>query len=375
MKDLTNYLEVSRDALRRNGESVAAYVGVPVIGVVKCGGCGVSVEEAARAWQAAGVTMFGVSLPREALELRRAGFTEDILLMSPVADEDTLEAMLDHGVILTVSGLESAEFYSVHGGGSFIRVHVAVDTGMGRFGVRWTDTQQLKAIYSQPGLIFEGIFSHFAKSFEKNYRFTKLQLERFLTVTEALTKAGFPVGLRHIAESCAALRFPETRLDAVRVGSALVGRLPVKVPVQLEDAAVFRARVVERKVLLPGDTTGYGAAWKVKKRTEAVVVAIGTHNGFGAGKMPEYVHIWDGPVLLYRMIRGNLRPPCVMYRGKSLPLVGRIGNQYTLFDATGLDIAPGEYVTARTNLLAPGQERVFVPHSEKSEEYQRSGIR
>lgn len=358
VSELENCLETSREALAQNAETVVQSVGVSVIGVVKCDGCGVGILEAARAWQAAGAAMLAVSLPSEALELRRAGFAEDILLMSPVA-EDTVDEMLENGIILTVTGLETAELYSRHAGQTPARVHVAVDTGMGRFGVRWTDTDQLKAVYRVENLAFEGIFSHFAKGFEKKYRFTKRQLERFLSVTEGLTNSGCPVGLRHIASSHAALRFPETRLDAVRVGSALVGRLLVPVPVKLEDAAVFKARVVERKVLLPGDTTGYGAGCKVKKRTEAVVVAIGTQNGFNHAVMPDHVHFRDVPVLLYRMLRGNLRPPCVTYQGKRLPLVGRIGSQFTLFDASGLEIRPGEYITARTNLLTPGQNRGY----------------
>lgn len=355
-----NYLEISRDALRRNGEKVVNFVGVPVIGVVKCGGYGVSVEEAARAWQAAGVSMFAVSLPREALNLRQAGFKEDILLMSPVADEDTLNDMLQNGIILTVTGLESAKFYSLHAEGCPLRVHVAVDTGMGRFGVSWRDLIQLEAVYSMPGFLFEGIFSHFSSAFERKYRKTRAQLERFEAVTEYLTEKGYPVGVRHIANSCAALRFPQTRLDAVRVGSALVGRVGAAVPLDLEDAAVFQAQVLDRKTLHRGDTTGYASVCCIRKTTGVVAVAIGTENGFGSVKPPDRLPPRHFLGWLLRQLRRNLKPPVVYYDGKRLRLVGRIGNQVTLFDTEGLDIRPGDYVTARAELLIPGQERLFV---------------
>lgn len=159
---------------------------------------------------------------------------------------------------------------------------------MGRFGTRWTDTEQLLEVYRTPGLSFEGIFSHFAASFEAGSAQTMAQLERFLSAVSALEKQGVQAGVRHIANSCAALRFPETRLDAVRVGSALVGRLPVPVPVELKRVGVFKAGVVDRRVLREGDTTGYASICRMKRDTDAGgMVAIGHHNGFGLVKRPD----------------------------------------------------------------------------------------
>ena len=198
-----------------------------------------------------------------------------------MADGELLDALLDAGVILTVSGPACARFYAQRQGERPARVHVAVDTGMGRFGTRWTDTEQLLEVYRTPGLSFEGIFSHFAASFEAGSAQTMAQLERFLSAVSALEKQGVQAGVRHIANSCAALRFPETRLDAVRVGSALVGRLPVPVPVELKRVGVFKAGVVDRRVLRKGDTTGYASICRMKRDTDAAVVAIGHHNGFG----------------------------------------------------------------------------------------------
>ena len=219
-----SYLEVSLGALRENAKAIVEYVQVPVIGVVKCDGYGMSLEAAARAWVEAGAFMLGVSTPREALHLRRAGFDQPMLLMAPVADEGLFTQLLELDVVFTLSSPENAQNYLRWSEGKPVRVHVAVDTGMGRFGIPWQNTQALKELYAQKGFSFEGIFSHFAKAFEGAYTITKTQLERFLQVTEALRAAGCPIGIRHIANSNAALRFPQTRLDAVRVGSALTGR-------------------------------------------------------------------------------------------------------------------------------------------------------
>ena len=356
----SNYLEISRSALRRNAATVCAAVQVPVIGILKCNGYGVTIYEAAAAWQAAGITMFGVSRPEEALELRQSGFREDILLLCPVADVQTLAEMLDNNIILTVSSFDNAQFYTMHASGYPIRAHVAIDTGMGRFGIRWTDVEQAQAVYSLSGFSFEGIFSHFSCSFEPEYRDTKQQLERFLHLTQVLQLNGCPVGMRHIANSCAALRFPETRLDAVRIGSALVGRLPASTPVKLENVSIFKAQVIDRKCFEAGDTTGYGSYCKLKRQANAVVVALGREDGFGSTAKPDKLRLRDLVVYLFHLLREWQHPPCVVCNGQKLMVLGRIGNQYTLFDATEADIKPGDLVEWDGNLMLSSCERRFV---------------
>lgn len=352
-----NYRVICREALERNAKAIAEYVDVPVIGVLKCDGYGVSIPEAAAAWQKAGVTMFAVSEPGEALTLREADFTEDVLLLAPVADVQTLQAMRENHIILTVHDLDAAQFYAQNAAG--VRAHIAVDTGMGRFGVRWTDLEQLKAIYAVEGIAFDGIFSHFAASFEKKYRVTKNQLDRFLQVTNALTDSGICVGMRHIANSCAALRFPQTRLDAVRCGSALVGPPVAPVPVKLESVSEVRAQVVAVKQFQKGDTTGYASICKCRRPTKAVVVAIGHECGFGYTSVPDHFRLWDLASYIRRVVVSYLQRPGVYYNGKKLPLIGRVGTQYTLFDATGVEIAAGDYVTAKITMLFPFGRRVF----------------
>ena len=356
----SNYVEISRNALRRNAAAVCKAVGVPVIGVVKCDGYGVTIPEAAAGWADAGVTMFAVSRPEEALTLRQYGFREDILLMSPVADEQTLEEMIENDVILTVTSVENALFYSEVTGKYPIRVHVALDTGMGRFGIRWTDTQQLKWLYSLAGFSFEGIFSHFSRSFEPEYSQTAVQLQRFLSAVNMVEEAGYNVGIRHIANSSAALRFPETRLDAVRVGSALVGRLLVASPVMLESVSMCKAQTVDLKYFQPGDSTGYGSYCVLKHSAKAVVVALGREDGFGLTVLPDRLRFRDLVAYLRRVLREWRNPPCVVFQGHRLPVLGRIGNQYTLFDATGVSIKPGDWVTWEGNLMIASCERRFV---------------
>lgn len=355
-----NYMEISMESLQENTRAVVQSVGVPVIGVVKFDGYGVSLPVAAKAWQSAGVTMLAVSESWEALALRQAGFTEDILLMAPVSDAGVVKTLLENNIILTVSDLQNARFYLENRGEAPLRVHVKVDTGMGRFGVRWTQKAQLQEIYGLDGLQIEGIFSHFAKSFEKKYKLTKVQLDRFLQAVQAVKEAGFAPGLRHIANSCAALRFPETRLDAVRVGSALVGALIAPVPVELKPVHTCKAQVVAMKELQKGDTMGYTAVCKAKGATTAAVVAIGQSHGFGMTGKPDPYPLLDLAVYLYHLILGYKNQPCAVYNDRKLKLIGRVGSQYTLFDATGADVKPGDYVTVRVPLLQYNGKREYV---------------
>ncbi len=354
------YLEVSRQALRHNAAQVADFVKAPVIAVVKCDGYGVGLEEAARAWEYGGATMFAVAEPEEALRLRELGFEEDILLLSPVADGAVLELLVKQGIILTVTGLSCAQFYLRCARGRPVRVHVAVDTGMGRFGFRWTDREGLLALYQRFPFQFEGIFSHFAAAFEKRYRRTRRQLNRFLEITDFLRAQGCPVGTRHIANSCAALRFPDTWLDAVRIGSALVGPLCRATPVPLLPAAAVQAQVVDRKLLRRGDCTGYASVCRVRRDTCAAVVALGHVNGFGMLSGPDRFGPFQFGAYLLRLFRRRLRGECVEYQGRRLPLVGRVGSQYTLFAAGEVCPLPGEYVTAQVHLLQCRLPRRYV---------------
>ena len=356
----SNYLEISRSALRRNAAAVREAVGVPIIGVIKCDGYGVTLQEAAAAWQAAGVTVFGVSRPEEAMTLRELGFREEIILLCPAADRRTLEALVENNIILTVSSFDNARFYAMASPRHPVRVHIAIDTGMGRFGIRWDDPRQVKAVYHLSGLSFEGIFSHFSHSFEADFCDTKRQLRRFLELTEALKGEGYLLGIRHMANSCAALRFPETRLDAVRVGSALVGRLPVGTGVKLESISVFKARVVDSRTLRPGDTLGYGGYYKVKRYSRAAVVALGREDSFGIMAKPDRLGLRDLLAWTRRAFREWHRPACVIWNGQKLKILGRVGSQYTLFDATGLPVQPGDLVEWEGNPMLSHCERRFV---------------
>lgn len=344
------YMHIDTDQLASNAKMCVAAAEVPVIAVVKMDGYGVGLAAAAKAWKDAGASMFAVSEGWEAVALRKLGFEEDILLMAPVGDKAVLQTLLENNIILTVSDAENAAFYAKNRGEHNLRVHVKVDTGMGRFGFRWND-DAITRVYAMEGVQVEGIYSHFSKSFEKKYDLTGKQLARFLLAVKTVEDAGFKPGMRHIANSCAALRFPQTRLDAVRIGSALVGALLAPVGLYLPTVSQFRAQVVAVKHLKKGDTMGYTSVCKVKKDTTAVVVAVGFSHGYCMTGAPDPYPLRDFASYIYHLWQRWRNPPVANWQGKLLPLIGRVGSQYTLFDAGDLKIQPGDYVSVKMNLL------------------------
>lgn len=358
---MQSYLEISRQALEANARAVTSYVGCPVMGVVKLNGYGVTVPEAVKAWKSAGVSFFGVSTPSEAIELRKCGFiAEEVLLMTPVSDAVILHELLDNNIILTVTGIENAKFYVDNCGERSIRAHIAVDTGMGRFGIAHDDVRAIASLYSMEKLKPEGIFSHFAASFEKDGNITSAQLRRFSSLTDALSEMGISVGIRHIANTCGALRFPEARLDMVRIGSGLVGRTAADVPLKLTRVGKLYGMVTDIRILKCGFSTGYASIYHVKRDTRVAIVQLGYESCFGLSRHDDTFHFRD---LLYNIrhcIRQYKSPECVTYKGKSLPLIGRIGTQFSIIDITDADIHPGDFVTADTDIVLSSAPRVFI---------------
>lgn len=345
-------MSISAADLRYNAQAVIDFVKTPVIAVIKCNGYGVTIEHAAKAWYDCGVRFFAVSEPDEVFALDKLGLDDiKVLLMTPVADTDTLQKLLKLGTILTVSSYEKAQFYANNAGEFEISAHLKIDTGMGRFGIRYNDFDELMKVYSAEKINFCGIFSHFAQSFEKEFKSTKTQFEKFNETLEFLNKNQIDVGTRHIANSCAALRFTETRLDAVRIGSALVGRLMVKTPLDLKKVGKIKARVVDVKTLQKGDTTGYAMIVKATKPTKCAVVAIGSRHGLGVVRKNDNHRFIDLLRNFYKALKEHKKPLSLYCNNTRYNVFGRIGNQFTLVDVTGSDVKSGDIFTADVNVL------------------------
>lgn len=214
---------VDSAALSRNIEKLRRFTSAQIIAVVKGNGYGLGMVPYARFLTAQGVALLAVSTAAEAAALRDAGITAELLMLSSTALPEEIAALLARDVILTVGSADAARAVSdaAAARGVTARVHVKLDTGMGRYGFLPQETAEAAALLQAlPALRVEGVFTHLSDA--ANAKCTALQYRRFTEGVRILQEAGIDTGLRHVCASTAFLRYPEMHLDAVRLGSALL---------------------------------------------------------------------------------------------------------------------------------------------------------
>ncbi len=255
-------ITIDLGALRRNvGALLRAAGGAEVWAVVKADAYGHGALDCAGAALAAGARALCVATVGEALALRRAFPTARLLVLGPASSGDVAEAR-QAGLELVVSGEEIPED---------IVVHVKLDTGMGRWGV-----SELPA----PTRAVAGVMTHLATA-DSDPDFARVQIERFHTATDAVAHL-----VRHVANSAAALRIPESRFDAVRCGIALYGLSPFGTdPAEdgLEPVLSWQTEVAQAKLLRAGESTGYGRLFVAGRDTWIGILPVGYADGFRRG--------------------------------------------------------------------------------------------
>ena len=209
-------LVIDAAALARNLDRLRRAASARIIGVVKGNGYGLGLTDYARFLTEHGVDMLAVSTAEEAAALRQAGIAAEVLMLSSTAVPRDVAVLLDCGAILTVGSCAAAETVSAVAveKGVTARVHVKMDTGMGRFGFLPQDVTEAAALLkSLPSMRVEGVFTHFANAADE--ALTRRQYQQFQEGAALLERAGIETGLRHVCASSAFLRYPEMQLDAV----------------------------------------------------------------------------------------------------------------------------------------------------------------
>ncbi|MBQ8974159.1 MAG: alanine racemase, partial [Oscillospiraceae bacterium] len=224
---MTGYV-VEREKLEHNIAAVRERAGdAAVYAAVKADGYGVGCLALARVCESCGIKRFAVTSGQEAAALTRGGVGyEEILMLTPTSDIREIEELSAMGVTFTAASVEDARALSKlwYTCGRKPRAHIKLDTGMGRRGFTAAQSGELAELYDRfSDIEFTGIYTHLCSGYDG--RLAKRQYRTFKAVTDALTAQGISVGLRHIASSAALFYQPQMRMDAVRVGSALFGRM------------------------------------------------------------------------------------------------------------------------------------------------------
>jgi len=316
---------VSRRAIERNCallRGVLAGSGAELCAVVKANGYGHGAVAAARAAQAGGATWIAVATAAEAAELRAAGIEGRLLVMGALTRPD-LDTALGAGADVVAWTRELIEAAAAR---APARVHVKLDSGMGRLGTR--DPLEARAlcdlVAATDGLELAGLMTHFATADEPGDAHFPAQLAQFAALAAAVRRdhPGVPA---HAANSAAVLREPGAHFDLARCGVAIYGLDPFgedPAARDLEPALQLESYVAAVKRFERGDSAGYGRSWHAPEPTWVGVLPI----GYGDG--------WR---------RGLSNDADVLVRGRRHPLVGTVSMDNVTIDlGTETDVEPGD---------------------------------
>lgn len=332
--DRPTWLEIDLSAIANNTRLVHELIGpnVSILVSLKADAYGHGALRVARTVLHNGAAWLGVATVSEAGPLRAAGINAPILVFGYTAPWQAREAIrLD--VRSTVYSLEVAQALSRAAGdlGCLARVHLKVDTGLARLGLRAEEIENILAfveiLHSLPGLVIEGIFTHFATADSADQTYAHKQLKRFGRVLEALERRGLCPPIVHAANSAAMLTLPEAHFDMVRPGVAIYGLSPsdeVTLPAGFQPALAFKTQVAQVKWIPSGEGISYGATYITSRPTKIAVLPVGYADGFR--RAPRN---W-GEVLV---------------RGRRAPILGRVAMDQCMIDITSIaDVSLGDEV-------------------------------
>jgi alanine racemase len=273
---LRNNLRLIRHDLPKN---------VRLLAVVKDEAYGHGALDVARIALEEGAWGFGLSTLEEAMILRDAGITAPLLLLGE-RQEAELPWCVEHHLTVCVNELHTVRKLArlAADAGKRAAVHLKINTGMSRYGVRWDEAPPLaEQIIAEKSLRLEGVMTHYAQSDETDKTFALLQFSRFNEVLQSLAARGISVKLRHTCNSGGFLDLPQAHLDMVRVGILLYGVFPSSVCRRIpgiEPVMSVKARIAAIQKLKPGEVVGYGMRYTAPSERRLAVLPIGYGDGF-----------------------------------------------------------------------------------------------
>jgi alanine racemase len=317
------WAEIDLDALAENLRVIRAQVGsdVSVMAAVKANAYGHGAVSCALRLEREGVDWFGVAMPEEGIELRQASVTKPILCLGGFwAGQET--ACLQQRLTPVVYRLDMIEAFdsAARDAGVMADVHVKIDTGMGRLGVRSDDVPRFcQALSRFRSIRVDGLMTHLAAADDPAQEdFTNNQLQRFQQAINLFRDKGFAPTFVHAANSAATFAYPDARGNIVRPGGTLYGFrrdvLPPKFETsQLRPVMSLCSRIMLLKTVGKGEKLGYGCTFETTRESRIATVPIGYDDGYR------------------RALSNQAR---VIVRGTFAPVVGRVSMDLTLIDVT-----------------------------------------
>lgn len=320
---------------------------VTIAAVVKADAYSHGALPMARAFISHGAKFLAVASLEEGIELRSSRINSSILVLNPVLPGET-NRILEHGLTPAVDNLKFCELLNEEAGkcGREVKVHVEIDTGIGRTGFYPEEAiSEIAGIAALQNVIIEGIFTHFPSA-ENDKEYTLKQIAEFKRLLRELEKAGIDIPFKHCANSAGVLAFPKSHLNMVRPGLCLYGISPFAStkaeaaschPAEIETKPVLtlKTRIVHKREVPRGKPLSYGRTYVTSRKSCIATLPVG------------YVDGYD------RRLSNKAE---VLIRGKRVPIVGRICMDRCLVDISDVPEAEvGEEVVLIGKQTCPGE--------------------
>jgi alanine racemase len=323
------WAEVNLQTLRENFFKLKAYTQSEIMPMVKADAYGHGVIPVVKTLITCGVQRFGVAILEEALEIK-AIFPELTLIVMGATELEESDTLVKEEIIPTIFQLAQAQALSDAAvkQNRTARIHIKVDTGMGRIGFSDTDLADIIAVAALPNLFVEGIFTHFATSDQRDLSFAREQLKRFQSLCDKLKNVGLDIPIHHAANSGAIVQFSESHFELVRPGISLYGFAPssqVGGNIGLEPVMAWKAKVSHVKSIGTGETVSYGRTFQAAYPTRVATIPIGYADG------------------LRRALSNHGE---MLIHGRRSTMIGRICMDQTMLDVTKIPgVQVGDVVT------------------------------
>lgn len=346
------YAKINLDNIQKNVLSVMERSGdgIRVMGIVKADGYGHGAVETAKALSEIGVYAFGVAAVGEAVNLRRNGVEEPILILGQVFPED-YPLLLEYNIDAAVFDTECAKALSAEAEklGKKAGVYLKIDTGMGRVGFQTDENgfNGAKDVFKNGGLAVLGAFTHFARADERDKTSAENQKKKFLEFTDKLIAEGCPLPIRHFYNSASIMELSGYSGEMVRSGIMTYGLYPsdeMDRSYPLYPAMELKSSVAFVKTVGKGFTVSYGSTFVTDRETKIATIPVGYADGY-----PRYLSN-----------KGS-----VIIKGVRCPIIGRVCMDQFMVDVTALpDVRMGDEVTL---VGTDGNETITVEDVSDSE--------
>jgi len=317
------WAEVNLDNLAHNMREIRKISkSKDIIAVIKADGYGHGALDIAPTLLENGATKIAVAVLNEAIELRRGGIKAPIIILG-FTPPSLIDMLLRYDIEQTVYSYELAKEISnmAQKKNKKAKIHIALDTGMGRIGFLPNDEsiEDVYKISKLPNIIIEGLYSHFSTADEEDKTYTELQLKKFNEFYDKLIKKGIKINIRHIANSAAIIDLPKSHFEAVRPGIILYGYYPSeevsREKINLKPVMSLKTNIVHIKKLPAGEYIGYGRKFKTNRESIIATLPVGYADGY---------------------TRFLFEKAKVIINGSFAPVVGRICMDQCMVDVTDI---------------------------------------